>query len=376
MWNNVIGQHRVKEILKSALRANRLPHAYLFHGPEGVGKDAMALELACVLQCEKGELEACGQCASCARVRKLQHPDVKFVTALPVGKNEKADDPPLAKLSESEVVEIQAQYRLKAENPYYRVIIPRATIIKINSIRELRRETALTTLGRGRRVIVVSHADEMGAEASNTLLKTLEEPSGQSVIILTTSNPDSLLTTIRSRCQSVRFDPLTEDEIASALVERSDVTPANARMIARLSHGSYARAVELLSEDVAQQRSDAQAFVRHCLSNKANLFLDDIERLSAGKNRDLVVRFLTLLLVWFRDALVLSHGGTVINVDQQNDIASFLERMPSANLVQAIEEIERTISLVNRNVYISLALTNLAVRLRKCVRSPRMAEDC
>ncbi|MEK7672167.1 MAG: DNA polymerase III subunit delta, partial [Bacteroidota bacterium] len=92
MWNRVIGQYRVKNILLSALRAQRLPHAYLFIGNEGVGKDAMALELARVLHCEKNQADACNACPSCLKLNSLQHPDVKLITALPVGKGEKSDD--------------------------------------------------------------------------------------------------------------------------------------------------------------------------------------------------------------------------------------------------------------------------------------------
>ncbi|MEK9138888.1 MAG: hypothetical protein AAB393_17340, partial [Bacteroidota bacterium] len=147
-WNRVIGQERVKLHLLSALRNDRLPHAYLFVGNEGVGKDAAALELAKVLHCEGGNEQACDACPSCIRVNTLQHPDVKLVVALPVGKGEKSDDPPLEKLSQAEIQTIQEQYRLKGENPYHRISIPKATIIKINSIRDVRRESSLSTLGR------------------------------------------------------------------------------------------------------------------------------------------------------------------------------------------------------------------------------------
>ncbi|HSQ75052.1 MAG TPA: hypothetical protein VLT13_05825, partial [Bacteroidota bacterium] len=88
VWPRVLGQRRVKLQLLSVLESRRLPHAYLFHGPEGVGKDAMAIELARVLHCERGEEEACGRCDSCLKLESLQHPGVRFITALPVGQDE------------------------------------------------------------------------------------------------------------------------------------------------------------------------------------------------------------------------------------------------------------------------------------------------
>ena len=367
VWPRVIGQERVKRLLLSALHNNRLAHAYLFVGNEGVGKDAMALELACVLHCERGGGEACHQCPSCIKVDTMQHPDVKFVTALPVGKGEKADDAPLEKLSPSDIQLIQEEFKTKSENPYYRIAIPKATIIKINSIREIRRESALSTYGRSKRVIIISRADEMGDAAANTLLKTLEEPGGNTMLILTTAHRNALLSTILSRCQVVQFDPLTEDDIRTALLERNGVQPSQASLVARLAHGSYAQAVELLQEDVGARRQQVLSFVRTALGQNITAITDAVEELCAGKDRDLLVGFLNMMLMWIRDALVLSRGGQVINLDQQDDIHKFVSRFPRANLIDTLSDIERAISLVERNVYINLVLLQLVVQLRRHV---------
>jgi DNA polymerase-3 subunit delta' len=374
IWASVIGQERVKRILLSAMHTDRLPHAYLFYGNDGVGKDAMALEFARVLHCETGSEEACGACSSCLKMNTLQHPDVKLVVALPVGKGEKSDDGPLAKLSEAEVRTIQDQLKLKGENPYHRISIPKTNIIKINSIREVRRESSMSTFGKKKRVCIISHADEMGEEASNTILKTLEEPSGSTMLILTTAHRESLLPTIISRCQPVRFDPLTEEQICAALIERNAVDRQQAALVARLSNGSYTRALELLDEDFLSQRQDVVAFVRHVLGSSVLTLTKDIERIAAPRDRDAVLNFLTLLLMWFRDALVLSQGGEVINVDQREDLQRFVAKFPAADLVQVVNDVERAISLVNRNVYIMLVLLQLAVKLRSNILTSRQAE--
>ena len=363
-WPRVIGQVRVKRILLSAMRADRLAHAYLFHGSDGVGKDAMALEFARVYHCETSGEEACGKCASCLRMNLMEHPDVKFVIALPVGKGEKSDDGPLAKLGEVELAAIREQLKLKAENPYHRISLPRANIIKINSIREIRRESSMSTFGRKKRVCIISRADEMGEEASNTILKTLEEPSGSTMLILTTSHRESLLPTIASRCQAVRFDPLTEEEIRAALLERNHVEPQRAALVARLSYGSYTQALDLLDEDIMSQRQDVVSFVQHVLGSSVVKLTEDIEKMAAPRDKDQVLRFLTLLLMWFRDAMVLARGGNVINVDQQDGLHRFVAKFPEADLVKSVNDVERAISLVNRNVYITLALLQLAIKLR------------
>ncbi len=367
LWPRVIGQQRVKELLRSAIRSGRLPHAYLFYGGEGVGKDAMALELARVLHCERGGEEACGQCGSCAMIDAGQHPDVRFVVALPPGKGEQSDDGPLAKLTETEVRLIQDQLRQKAANPYFRVAIPRANIIKINSIREVRRESSLSTYGKLRRMFILSNADQMGDEASNTLLKTLEEPSGDTMFVLTTAHKESLLATIQSRCQNVRFDPLTEEQVRAALVEREGADAERAGLAARLANGSYTRALDLLNEDMLEERKEALAFIRNALAANAVSLSAQIESAADGKDRDRITRFLSVMLMWFRDALVLSRGGAVINLDQQEDLRRFVARFPGADLVRVMEDVERAISLVDKNLYIKLILLQLAVRLKDSI---------
>ena len=374
-WHRIIGQQRVKEILVSALRSGRLPHAYAFVGLDGVGKDGAALELAKLLHCEVGGEEACDKCPSCVRLNLLQHPDLRFVVALPVGKGEKADDPPLEKLSQMDIEAIREQFRLKADDPYHRIVIPKASIIKINSIRDIRRESSLSTSGRGKRVIIISRADEMGDAAANTLLKTLEEPGENTMLILTTSHRDALLPTILSRCQMVQFDPLTERDILAALIERKQVEPGQASLVARLANGSYTKAVELLHEDVAQQRQQVVAFIRAALGNTITSVTDAVDELCAGKDRQRVIQFLNLMLIWVRDAMVLLQGGQVINLDQQDDLRKFVGRFPSADLVRVLENIERAISLVERNVYINLVMLHLAVQFRHSIRSAAPAAN-
>jgi DNA polymerase-3 subunit delta' len=367
MWPRVIGQEPVKKLLLTALHSDRLPHAYLFVGNDGVGKDAMAIEFARVLHCERGEDEPCNECSACAKSLTLQHPDIKLVVALPVGKGEKSDDPPLEKLSATEIQAVQEQYRFKAENPYHRIAIPKATVIKINSIRDIRRESAMSTYGKHKRVIIISRADEMGDAAANTLLKTLEEPSGNTMLILTTAHRSALLPTILSRCQVVQFNPLTERDLASALVERNGVESTQATMVARLANGSYTKACELLQDDVSEQRQRVVAFVRTVLASNIMAITEAVDDVCSTKDREVIVRFLQLLLIWFRDALVLRSGGPVINMDQMDDLRKFISRFPDADLHAILGAIERAVSLVERNVYINVVMLQLIAQVRSSI---------
>ncbi|HEY4612569.1 MAG TPA: DNA polymerase III subunit delta' [Bacteroidota bacterium] len=365
-WNRVIGQPRVKELLRRALQNKQIAHAYLFYGGEGVGKDAVAIEFARALNCEKQSDEACDMCASCKKFDGMKHSNIHFIHALPVGKNEVKGDNPVGVLTESQVEELQEQLQRKAENPYHRISMPKATFIKINSIREIKRQSSLTMFESGKKVFIISRADDMNAEASNSLLKTLEEPSSNTVLLLTTSQRDTLLPTIISRCQMVQFDPIDESEIRDHLIAREGVEREQAGLIAILSEGSYARAVELLSVEIKDEREGAVQFMRAALSARPSLLFPEIEKLSAGSDRTAVERALRMLQAWLREALVVRERGGSQNGEVYEDVRRFIERFPNANLAVALESVETSIALVGKNVYLPLILTNLAFDLKKC----------
>ncbi len=366
-WSDIIGQLRVKDYFLHVIRSQRLAHAYLFVGPEGSGKDATALELAKVIHCERGGEDACGTCTSCLHVQSMSHPDVQFVTALPRGKDEGNDDGPLDKVAPSDVHLIQEELQAKGADPYHQIVLPRANVIKVSSIREVRRESSMTTSDRRTRVTIISQAERMNDEASNTLLKTLEEPSGETLLILTTARREQILPTIQSRCQVIRFEALTEEEIRTALMERRGVPAGQAEVTARLAGGGFTRAVGLLTEDLLQARRDVVQFVRLALSGSLIGVFDDIDRLVELKEKELYRRFLLLLLMWCRDAMVLMSGGTVINQDQAEDLAKFIAKFPEADLPRVLGGIERALSLLDRNIHPKLLLINLVLLLRSAI---------
>jgi DNA polymerase III subunit delta' len=200
------------------------------------------------------------------------------------------------------------------------------------------------------------------------LLKTLEEPSGNTMFILTTSQRESLPQTILSRCQQVRFDPLTDVEIHEALVARKGIPSAQVALVARLAHGSYTRAVALLETDLQQEREEVVTFLLHVVLARHDAVLETIEDLSRGKDREKVTRFLLLMLLWFRDALSLVHGGRIINIDLEERLHRFVSKYHGSDLHQILADIEKAISLVERFVYIKLVLLQLAVELKANIR--------
>src|ERR1051325_919318 len=192
MWNNVAGQEKVKEKLKAIRKSGKIGHAYIFHGIEGTGKDASAIEFAKLLNCQNPvNDEPCDKCINCKNISKLRSELFNVICAIPAGRSDSGDSDPVEKLSPADFENYLEQMELKSKNPYHKINIPNANNIRIDSIRELVNKIYLTS-GKHTKVFLITEADKMKAEAANSLLKVLEEPPKQSVLILTTSKLNSL----------------------------------------------------------------------------------------------------------------------------------------------------------------------------------------
>jgi len=366
-WSSVIGQERVKELLKASLRRGRLAHAYLFSGPEGSGKYAAALELSKIVNCADGTSDACDGCPSCKKFLTLQHPNLHLVFSLPVGKSEKSNDPPLSKLSNDDITAIQEQLKMKTENLYHSIFIPRANTIKINSIRDIRREASLTAFDKGKKVFIIIDAEKMSDEAANALLKTLEEPHQDTLLILLTSKPDLLLRTIISRCQLIHFDSLTDEAVAGELHKQKNVDLRTAGDIARLSGGNLSRALEYVEGDFSGRQSLAIDILRILLYKPNGAVVDTIEGLVRDYERDQIEDILHLIEQWLRDAMLLNTNLAGCPPALATEpLTKFVARYPQFDYVRSIDALDKAVSLIGKNVYIPLIMLDLTAKLRDC----------
>jgi len=193
-------------------------------------------------------------------------------------------------------------------------------------------------------------------------------------LVMTSSRPSLLLPTITSRCQQVKFDPLTAEEIEQALLNRHGIAEQRARLCARLAGGSYRRALELLEDGLQERREQSLEFFRKTIQNNF-LQVCYVDELLSQFQRDAraVRELLTYVLIWFRDAMVYRETGEagkehLILQDQAEVLKNFTEHFPEANLNAATQEIENSLQLMDRNVQINLILIVLLNKLRAFVR--------
>lgn len=372
MWNKILGQNRVKEKLKTLFRNNKLAHAYVFHGNEGVGKDAVAIELAKLVNCENpvnGD-EACDKCENCMKISSFRSEYFHFICALPSGKSEQTDTDPIEKLTSADFEIYMEQIRLKSADPYHRISIPNANNIRINSIREIINKIYLTSGRKNRKVFIISEADKMRQEASNALLKILEEPPANSILILTTSKINSLPSTVTGRCHKIQFEPLSEDSIRDKLKKLiPDVSPfekEDIELAVKLSNGSISRATDMMKLGVKELRDLAVSYLVASLTGKGKDTVSIVRKVTENNNKDRTRSFLFLLNIWFNDLMTTkySNGSSqVSNFDLQDRLMNFCNKYPETDLYGSILALEECEKYISQNVNLSLVLTNLSFKL-------------
>jgi DNA polymerase-3 subunit delta' len=334
MFSSLIGNNEVKESLRRLLASGRLPGSLLFTGEEGIGKKLFALELAKTLNCRNHKgLEACDQCSSCKRIARSTFPPFP-----------KDDD--------------NKERMIWGEHADVAMVRPFKQIIRVKPIRELEVEANFRPFEGAARIFIIEDVEYMNDQAANALLKTLEEPTPTTHLVLTTANPTALLATIRSRCQTIRFAPIPAEEIQKFLGEEKNVTPADAELLARTSRGSLGRA---LAGDVEtyRERRDSMLAVLKALTitgDRAQL-LRSAEGLAAAKDRDEYEKSLDVLEALIRDAWALRLGrpeDSIVNTDvlvPLQEIAGELRSDQAALWLTQIEELRAALEVnINRRI--------------------------
>jgi DNA polymerase-3 subunit delta' len=302
----VVGHQRQLDILRSAMAKGRLHHAYLLLGPEGVGKRTVAKALAKAIYCVESEQDYCGRCVNCARITNGNHPDVRLIE-------------PLADKKE----------------------------ISIQQIRELQRELNYRSFSGKRKIAIIDPAALLNSSAQNALLKTLEEPPVDSLIILITPNAGGLLPTLRSRCLRLSFAPLSGAQVAAFLESKDGMRADEAKLLAAMSMGSIGASANLDKDELIENR---RVWLSMLISLKVGDYNAAVIAAEAfAKNRDDALRFLKWAESWYRDLLI--YGAT-----QRPDELVNLDMLPQIDQRATETSVDCTLSALSQTTGASASI--------------------
>jgi len=246
-------QPAAERTLRQASASERLSRAFLFAGPDGVGKWVAALWVAQALLCrEKSDGMPCGQCRDCLRALSLTHPDLHLLFPIPGKPREEDDDEdnPDRPKSNAAAEYIKEFTEAKRSDPFSIIRPNKKPTIKLNDIRELITELNRTSVEGGPKVVIIYSADQVATVGCQSImLKSIEEPPTGAHFILTSAAPERLLPTIHSRCQTIRFAPVDPEVIALRLVDEMGIDVEQARVIGSLCGGGWGNAKRLAGEE-------------------------------------------------------------------------------------------------------------------------------
>jgi DNA polymerase-3 subunit delta' len=317
----VIGHEWATDLLAQAIRSGRPTHAYLITGPSQVGKTTLARAFAQALVCEAGRGAPCGECRTCQRVAQGRYPDVQIIAA-------------------------------------------ERNAVQIDQVRALQTDAAVAPLEGRRKVFIIQEIERATLPAANALLKTLEEPPPQVILLLTATRRDQVLPTVLSRCQLVGLRPLPQEQVQAALHERWHVDEERAALLARLSGGRLGWAVTAHTDpDLWQARAK---YLDDLLALTAEGHLGRLayaETLSrAGAE---VETALGLWATWWRDVLLVQHalGDDVLNLDRKTQLLQQASLFRAEQTEKALRDVAQTARQIKANVNARLALDVLLLRL-------------
>lgn len=342
MFADLTGNNTAKTQLKRLIAGGRVPNALLFAGPEGVGKKLFAVELARAFVCSDPiEGEGCGKCSACLRAGEIVIPNA-----------EKGDE---------------YDRVFFGQHADVGMVVPFKRNLRVGSIRALEREANYRPYEAAVRFFIVNDADKMNDSAANALLKTLEEPPATTHIVLIASRPDSLLQTIRSRSQMIRFSPVAVNGIEALLTQKHNFSTDDASLAARVSGGSIGRATAIDLEKFRSARERLLNIVANAASGRGRAeMLQIAEQLNDAKNKDDFEDNLSILETLFHDVWLVASCGNiddVANSDIRDQIAGFARDLPQSRPAAWLAEIETMRQNFAVNINRKIATDALFVRM-------------
>lgn len=377
-FNEIIGQQTVKDKLLLSVHQNRVSHAQLFLGPEGSGSLPMALAFAQYLNCEnKKDKDSCGECPSCIKSQKMIHPDIHY--SYPIFKLKSGSENPALS------TDFIKQWREAVQsNPYQNVndwldfikAENKQGNISADECRHIIHQLGMKSFESKYKVLIIWMAERLGKEG-NILLKLLEEPTENTLLILIGENRDQILPTVLSRCQIISIPRISDDDLLDALINKASLSREAALKIARQSEGNYREATRLMSNEEDDQFEFLKKWMQLLISNKpgnpAELvkWVDEAARLGREKQKS----FFRYALEFFRECVILQQAGEQhsILLDEEKKMATwFTQKMGEEDWQQLQTWLEEAHYHIERNAHAKILLMNLSLRLHKLIVNKKL----
>ncbi|MBT7851502.1 MAG: DNA polymerase III subunit delta' [Formosa sp.] len=366
-FEDIIGQSFLKTHLKQSVNSGRIPHAQLYVGKRGVGALPLAVAYADYLMTQQQE--------GVGVMNPLTHPNIHFV--YPVTTSDKVKSKPISSNYLAEWRSFLETTPYGSINDWYELVGVgnKQGNIGVEEANDVVSKMSLKAFNGGYKVMIVWMAEKMNTMCANKLLKLIEEPAKKTVIILVVEDEEQLINTIRSRCQVVHLNPLSEETIKNSLIEMHQAEDGLAQSIAHQSEGSYSRALELLKQEPDDLKFEAWfiAWVRTAFQAKSNkqsinnLMAWSAEISKAG--REIQKQFLDYSLRFFRQALLYNYGSkqlVFINLsDKSFKFDRFASFIDASNIAEISKEIEQANYHIERNANPKIVLTDLSIKLTR-----------
>ena len=321
-FSEIVGHEKQLETLRQSLLKGRLHHAYLFIGPDGIGKRTLALALAQAIHCSDLESDFCGKCAACRAIQTGNHADVRVLEPL----SNKKD-------------------------------------ISIQQVRELEKTLSFRSFSGRRKMAIIDPATLMNWPAQNALLKTLEEPPQGCILILIAPNPGALLPTVRSRAFALSFTPLPRRLMVSFLISRRGKTREQAEVLAALTMGSLGAVSRFDKEKMIEKRLEWMKTLVSLGTGEYRAALNAAEALAG--NREETLKFLEWAELWYRDLLTfrVAHApDKILNMDMLPQIEEQSTRIDEDDLFSLLSKTVEASQLIQRNLNRRMVIEDLLLR--------------
>lgn len=380
LFSSLLGhEHLISHLTKTA-NAGRIPHAQLFVGPEGCGTLAVAIAYAQYILCQNQDSENnTGNAACNLKFETISHPDLHFI--FPTVTTEEVKSKPKS-------TDFSTEWRqFVSQNPYgslfdwYQVlgVQNKQGEIRVTDAQEIVKSLSLKAYEGGYKITIIWMADKMNVDASNKLLKLLEEPADKTVFILISDNEEAIIQTIRSRCQVLNFYALPEKIIEDALVSRENIEPRSAKKLARQAQGDYNKALKLLQENNEEDLFEKWFvdWVRAAFRAKGNAAaIQDLLSWSeqiAGLGREAQKKYLNYCIELFRQALLLNYQTTsLVYVEPKIEnfkLENFAPFVNHSNIADIFTALSDAIYHIERNGNAKIILTDLSIKLTRLIHS-------